>query len=104
MNAQPEALRLADLLDTDGWPDAAAELRRLYNLLMDQQREIHGLNMARSMEQKTAALKQAALLKALKWIADHDLLGTDLMVAGHMARGFIGRARAAVSAFEGEKT
>ena len=25
-----EALRLAKLLETDGWPDAAAELRRLH--------------------------------------------------------------------------
>jgi hypothetical protein len=30
MNTQPEALRLAELLETDGWPDAAAELRRLH--------------------------------------------------------------------------
>jgi hypothetical protein len=29
MPEQPEALRLADLLETDGWPDAAFELRRL---------------------------------------------------------------------------
>jgi hypothetical protein len=29
----PEALRLADLLETDGWPDAATELRRLHDLL-----------------------------------------------------------------------
>ena len=32
MNTQPEALRLAELLDTDGWPDAAAELRRLHEV------------------------------------------------------------------------
>lgn len=30
MNTRPEALRLAGLLETDGWPDAAAELRRLH--------------------------------------------------------------------------
>jgi hypothetical protein len=29
MAEQTEAQRLADLLETDGWPDAAAELRRL---------------------------------------------------------------------------
>ena len=29
MTQQTEAQRLAELLDTDGWPDAAAELRRL---------------------------------------------------------------------------
>ena len=28
----PEALRLANLLETDGWPDAAAELRRLHSV------------------------------------------------------------------------
>jgi hypothetical protein len=28
-NTQSEALRLANLLETDGWPDAAFELRRL---------------------------------------------------------------------------
>jgi len=33
MTEQPEALRLANLLETDGWPDAAAELRRLHDLL-----------------------------------------------------------------------
>jgi len=32
MNTQPEALRLAGLLETDGWPDAAAELRRLHEV------------------------------------------------------------------------
>jgi hypothetical protein len=29
MPEQPEALLLANLLETDGWPDAAFELRRL---------------------------------------------------------------------------
>ena len=29
---QPEALRLSELLETDGWPDAAAELRRLHEV------------------------------------------------------------------------
>lgn len=32
MNTKPEALRLAGLLETDGWPDAAAELRRLHEV------------------------------------------------------------------------
>lgn len=59
MNKQPEALRLADELEmwTLGEP-AAAELRRLYQLCMDQQGEIYALKMARSMEQKTAALAE----------------------------------------------
>ena len=30
MSEQPEALRLAGLLETDGWPDAAAELRGMH--------------------------------------------------------------------------
>lgn len=36
-----------------------AEIRRLYQLCMDQQGEIYALKMARSMEQKTAALREA---------------------------------------------
>ena len=35
MNTQPEALRLAGLLETDGWPDAAAELRRLHEEIQE---------------------------------------------------------------------
>ena len=57
---------------------AAAELRRL-----------HALN--------------AELVEALKWIGDHDLKGCDLVVAGHMAHGFIGRARAALAKVEASK-
>jgi hypothetical protein len=30
MSEQPEAMRLANLLETDGWPDAAAELRGMH--------------------------------------------------------------------------
>jgi hypothetical protein len=30
MSEQPEALRLANLLETDGWPDAATELRGMH--------------------------------------------------------------------------
>lgn len=74
-----EALRLADLLETGAiWQDqeaAAAELRRL-----------HALN--------------AELVEALRWIGNHDLKGCDLVVAGHMAHGFIGRARAALAKVE----
>jgi len=32
MSEQALALRLANLLETDGWPDAAAELRRLHSV------------------------------------------------------------------------
>lgn len=96
---QPEALRLAAELEacpTINYKAHAAELRRLYNLLMDQQGEIYALKMARSMEQKTAALKQAALLEALKVVID------DLMYKDH-AR-VIDVARAAIAKAEGEKT
>ena len=74
MNTQPEALRLADLLEdkygVDGYvhDEAAAELRRLHELALEQQGKIYALEMARSMEQKTAKLKQDALLEALKGI------------------------------------
>ena len=42
-NEHPEALRLAGLLETDGWPDAAAELRRLHEvnqMLVDALKDI----------------------------------------------------------------
>jgi hypothetical protein len=42
MSEQPEALRLADLLETDGWPDAATELRGMHEriqLLYEQLNE-----------------------------------------------------------------
>jgi hypothetical protein len=42
MSEQPEALRLANLLETDGWPDAAAELRGMHEriqLLYEQLNE-----------------------------------------------------------------
>jgi hypothetical protein len=46
---QPEALRLADVLTEEGdsWWDeqAAAELRRLYQLAVDQHTEIYGLRL-----------------------------------------------------------
>ena len=63
MSAQPEALRLADWRDTFNTVQhrqCAAELRQLHQLAIDQQGEIYVLKMARSMEQKTAALKLAA--------------------------------------------
>ena len=43
------------------------------------------------------------LLKALTWIAEHDLRGVDLTVCGHIAHGFIGVARAAIAKTRGEK-
>jgi hypothetical protein len=53
MSTQPEALRLANLLETDGWPDAAFELRRLeaahgwqYALAEERLRRIEELEQA----------------------------------------------------------
>ena len=85
MNTQPEALLCAEMLevarDNPTWADyseipkeacrrSAAELRRLHELALEQQGKIYALEMARSMEQKTAKLKQDALLEALKEAAE----------------------------------
>ena len=94
MTTQPEALRLAgaltaateqtdaedDVIHVARWfvEDAAAELRRL-------------------------RAQRDALLETLRFIADHDLRGADLIVAGHIAHSFIGKARAAIKAVEGEQ-
>ena len=78
MNNQPEALRLAKALEQGKYllsveRDAtAAELRRLYQLCMDQQGEIYALNMARSMEQKTATLVAAAEREACAKVCEDD--------------------------------
>ena len=80
----PVALYLADVLEDAGIPAGIAE--------------------AAAIELRRLHAQRDALLEALKWIADHDLVDTDLMIAGHMAHGFIGRARSAVSAFGGDKT
>ena len=70
---QPEALRLADALDDEftqgrisnhNGRKAAAELRRLYEFAMEQQGKIYALEMARSMQQRTAKLKHDVLLEA----------------------------------------
>lgn len=70
---QPKALYLADILEDSGKPadiaeSAAAELRQLHELAMEQQGRTYVLSMARSMEQKTAKLKRDALLSVLKEI------------------------------------
>jgi hypothetical protein len=86
MSTQPEALRLADLLHdecgVDGYvlDESATELRRLHELALEQQGKIYALEMARSMEQKTAKLKQDALLEALKR-AEPLLIGPILLQA-----------------------
>jgi hypothetical protein len=45
--------------------------------------------------------ERAALLEALKFIADHDLRGADLTVAGHIAHELIGKARAVIAKLKG---
>lgn len=69
MSEKSEALRLAEYHEcaTDLHSmQTAAELRRLHELALEQQGKIYALEMARSMEQKTAKLKRDALLRALK--------------------------------------
>jgi hypothetical protein len=75
MPEQPEALRLADLLETDGWPDAAFELRRLeaahgwqYAMAGERLRRIEELE--RAARQALEALKDARLLNALTLLQD----------------------------------
>ena len=66
MTDQPEALRLAD--DLVKWPyeryEAAAELRRLYQLSMDQHTEIYGLRAE-------ARLLKTVMVAAAEEIAAH---------------------------------
>jgi hypothetical protein len=93
MTQQTEALRLADVLeekpDSDGHcRQAAAELRRLYQLAQDQHTEIYGLR-----------LKVRNLLGALRFIADRQ----DLMFAECSdAEEIIEVARAAIKTAKGE--
>lgn len=97
MSDKPEALRLADELEARHQFSleagaAAAELRRLHELALEQQGKIYALEMARSMEQKTAKLKQDALLMALR------------LIAGRCdAEPIYKIARAAIAAVEGAK-
>lgn len=104
MSNQPEALRLADELVApvgtqstySVMQQAAAELRRLHALAMDQQGEIYGLTFARETERKIHNLVKAecdalrARLAepepvALKWIdwwrdhGQHNLRATSQM-------------------------
>jgi len=88
MTQQPEALRLANLLETDGWPDAAAELRRLHALCAEWEKKAatwlaspeaaQRLNGYRELAQRLNAAEQvnAQLLEALELIpASGSMLG-----------------------------
>ena len=94
MTTLPEALRLAKALEQGKYllsveRDAtAAELRRLYQLCMDQQGEIYALNMARSMEQKAAALVAAAEREACAQLVENFYTSNPNMLAAAIrARG-----------------
>ena len=103
MNTQPEATELAEVLESYRMPSmdarvlAAAELRRLHELALEQQGKIYALEMARSMEQKTAKLKQDALLKALKEAAEALEIAADN--AGNFYQ-YTKEARAAIAKAE----
>ena len=64
MTTQPEALRLAELLETDGWPDAAAELRRLHEFEVSAAQHI--AFQAKCIAAYEAGMRQA--LEALEWL------------------------------------
>lgn len=65
-NRQPEPLRLADLLELDKWPDAAAELRRLYaeNQSLQSEAEQNAKILGASAEKELALRTQMEALKA----------------------------------------
>jgi hypothetical protein len=102
MTEQPTAPRLADdltkYLGGNTATQAASELRRLHDLAIEQQGKIYALEMARSMEQKTAKLKRDALLEALKKMLE---VWEEDPAYGHASAE---KARAAIKAVEGEKT
>lgn len=86
MSDQPEALRLSDAM-------------RMYTRTMILAGQNDGVTY--DMNKAAAELRRLhaecdALRAALKFIADHDLRGTDLTVAGHIAHALIGKARAAL--------
>lgn len=62
---QPDALRLAELLETDGWPDAAAVLRRQEAALRQArdalQRavfELRGITATQDMQESISAINE----------------------------------------------
>lgn len=66
---QPEALRLADLLAANWWPDAAAELRRLHRS------EREGWRYADELEQERKRLHQFEIaftkyLEKTEWVQE----------------------------------
>ena len=74
MNKQPKALSLAELLDSDGWPDAAAKLRRLHEVNQDLLETLQRISFAKADQlnhsidieiiQRCARLAKEAIAKA----------------------------------------
>jgi hypothetical protein len=101
MSTQPTAIFLAEVMENDPaskmhHDQSAAELRRLHELALEHQGKIYALEMARSMEQKTAKLKQDALLEALR--ATLEVWEED-PAYGHASAE---KARAAIAKAEGK--
>lgn len=105
MSEQPEALRLATVLENklggaadEDIEQAAAELRRLHEEVQAEWR-INGMSAERELKLLT---EKRELLEVLKFIAGHDLNGADDRVARLIADFMIERARAAIAKAEGE--
>jgi hypothetical protein len=97
---QPEALRLAELLESDGWPDAAAELRRLHAenaSLRDQNTEL---------DEKLAELERvnAQLLEALEGLERYSdgIICYASTMGEYEPNLLVFKARAAIAAAKGE--
>ncbi len=106
MTAQPEALRLANLLDNDVTPEgvereAAAELRRLHAEVQEQCR-LNAMGQereARLMAQRNELLK--ALRDAACCIQDWGGYASEYFQSKNDLKGDIERAKAAIAKAEG---
>ena len=104
-NSEEDAELSAALGVDDDEPllDRAALLRMVGGLraeLASMRRRFEAADRERSELRARAERAEAerdALRAALNFIADHDLRGADLTVAGHIAHALIGKARAALT-------
>jgi len=112
MTKQPKPLQLADLLDTDGWPDAATELRRLHALVSAcepflKEDETPAQRIERERRDTEAMCRlyareralNAELLEALQSLIDMDVA----YKRGPKVEDAVEAARAAISKATGEK-
>jgi hypothetical protein len=79
----PKALLLAELLETDGWPDAANELRRQYEELEGQADRIQSIygqlnDTEKEVDDLRLLLRQA--LDCLELYADIGIKGADTTI------------------------